>query len=122
MFYVGRDLPAESDGILLIKVDLVFGAAEPEPQRLIRWASIKVVFEFDTDPLRHRGLHDCDGLKDNPGAVRGMCRRLPRKPSGAGRCHPLTPDRVLSRQRTTNRRSKGPTAVLAIRPLTCTSW
>jgi len=62
MFYVGRDLPAESDGILLIKVDLVFGAAEPEPQRLIRWASIKVVFEFDSDPLRHRGLHDCDGL------------------------------------------------------------
>jgi hypothetical protein len=62
MFDVGRDLPAELAGILLAEVDLVFGAAEPEPQRLIRWASIKVIFEFDSDPLCHRGLHDCDGL------------------------------------------------------------
>ena len=53
MFDVGRDLPAEPAGILLAEVDLVFGAAEPEPQRLICWASIKVVFEFDSDPLRH---------------------------------------------------------------------
>jgi len=57
MVNVGRDLPAEPAGILLAEVDLVVGAAEPEPQRLIRWAAIKVVFEFDSDPLRHHGLH-----------------------------------------------------------------
>ena len=62
MFNVGRDLPAEPAGVLLAEVDLVVGAAEPEPQRLIRWASIKVVFEFDSDPLRHHGLHDSGEL------------------------------------------------------------
>src|SRR5438876_11754003 len=62
MFDVGRDLPAERAGVLLTEIDFVFGAAEPEPQRLDCWASIKVVFEFDSDPLCHRGLHDCDGL------------------------------------------------------------
>jgi hypothetical protein len=62
VFDVGRDLPAEPAGILLAEVDLVFGAAQPEPQRLLRWTSIKVVFEFNNDPLRHPGLHDCDGL------------------------------------------------------------
>src|SRR6266566_2539632 len=61
MFDVGRDLPAESAGILLAEVDLVLQAAYPEPQRLHCWASIKVVFEFYSDPLRHRGLHDCVG-------------------------------------------------------------
>src|SRR6266566_967174 len=61
MFDVGRDLPAESAGILLAEVDLVLQAAYPEPQRLHCWASIKVVFEFYSDPLRHRGLHDCMG-------------------------------------------------------------
>jgi hypothetical protein len=29
---------------------------------------------------------------------------------------------VPSRQRTANKQAEGPTAVLAIRPLTCTSW
>jgi hypothetical protein len=38
MVNVGRDLPAEPAGILLAEVDLVVGAAEPEPQRLIRRA------------------------------------------------------------------------------------
>jgi hypothetical protein len=50
MFDVGRDLPAERTGILLAEVDLVFRAVEPEPQRLVSWAAIKVVFEFDSDP------------------------------------------------------------------------
>jgi len=49
MFDVGRDLPAERAGILLIEIDLVVRAAQPEPQRLVCWASIKVVFEFDSD-------------------------------------------------------------------------
>jgi len=62
MLDVGRDLPAELAGIRLSEVDLVFHAAEPEPQRLVCGASIKVVFEFDTDPLCHRDIRDCDGL------------------------------------------------------------
>jgi hypothetical protein len=48
--------------VLLAEVDLVFRAAEPEPQRFVCWASIKVVFEFDTYPLRHHGLRDRDEL------------------------------------------------------------
>src|SRR5262249_60552924 len=42
---VGRDLPAEPAGVLLAEVDLVVHAAEPEPQRLIRRAFIKVVLD-----------------------------------------------------------------------------
>src|SRR5262249_2891620 len=59
-----------------------------EPQRLIRWAAIKVVFEFDTDPLRHRGLHDCDELpapykiNRHPVIITTLIGRLPNHASG----------------------------------------
>jgi hypothetical protein len=44
---------------------------------------------------------------------------VPGDPFGPGQCYPLTPAAVAACQRTANKRSRGPTAVLAIRPLTC---
>jgi hypothetical protein len=55
---VGRDLLAEGGGVLRAEVDLVVGAVEPEPQRLVGWAAVKVVFEFDSDPLCRWSLRD----------------------------------------------------------------
>jgi hypothetical protein len=40
----GRELPAERGGVLGAQIDLVLGAAQPEPHRLIRRAAIKIVF------------------------------------------------------------------------------
>jgi len=40
----GRELFAERPGVLLAQVDLVLGAAYPEPHRLGCRASIKIVF------------------------------------------------------------------------------
>src|SRR5689334_2037522 len=48
-----RELPAERRGVLSAQVDLVVGAAEPEPHRLIRRASINVVFQRDGYLLSH---------------------------------------------------------------------
>jgi len=44
MFDVGGELLAERLGVLLVQVDLVLRAAEPEPQRLDCRAAIKIVF------------------------------------------------------------------------------
>jgi hypothetical protein len=38
------ELPAERGGVAGAQVDLVLRAADPEPHRLIRRASIKIVF------------------------------------------------------------------------------
>ena len=71
----------------LFEIDLVVRAAQPEPQRLVCWASIKVVFEFDSDPLRHLGLHACNGLsapykiKCNPVITAPLIGRLPDRPT-----------------------------------------
>src|SRR5215470_12489954 len=58
----GRELPAERVGVLGAQVDLIVGAAEPEPHRLIRRASVKVVFQCDGNLLGHPGLPCCDRL------------------------------------------------------------
>ena len=44
VFGEGRELAAERGGVLIAQVDLVFGAIQPEPYRLIRRAPIKIVF------------------------------------------------------------------------------
>ena len=41
---VGGELPAEGGGICCAQVDLVAGAVDSEPDRLIRWAAVEVVF------------------------------------------------------------------------------
>jgi hypothetical protein len=51
-----RELPTERRGVLSAQIDLVLGAAQPEPHRLIRRASIKVVFQRDGYLLCHPGL------------------------------------------------------------------
>src|SRR4249919_4033629 len=56
------DLPAERCGVLLARVDLVLGAAQPEPHRLIRRTAIKIVFQCDGNLLCHSRLLDCDRL------------------------------------------------------------
>jgi hypothetical protein len=48
-----RELSAERIGVLGAQIDLIVGAAEPEPHRLIRRASIKVVFQRDGNLLCH---------------------------------------------------------------------
>ena len=50
MLDIRRDLLAERGSVLLAQVDLVLGAAETEPDRLIGPAAIQVVFQ------RHRYL------------------------------------------------------------------
>jgi hypothetical protein len=40
----GCDLLPERPGVLLIQIDLVLRAAEPEPDRLIGRASVKIIF------------------------------------------------------------------------------
>jgi hypothetical protein len=62
MFDVGRDLPPELAGVLLAEVDLVVGAAEPNRSIWSAGPPSRVVFEFNGDALRHRGLRACDGL------------------------------------------------------------
>jgi hypothetical protein len=44
------------------EVDLIPRAIYTESHRFFCRASIKVVFEFDRDPLCHPGLRDCDGV------------------------------------------------------------
>jgi hypothetical protein len=39
-----RQLPAERPGILLVQVDLVLCASDPEPHRLVCRAAFKIVF------------------------------------------------------------------------------
>src|SRR6266496_6328965 len=56
------DLPAERRGVLGAQVDLVLGAAQPEPHRLIRRTAIKNVFQCDGNLLCHPRLLDCDRL------------------------------------------------------------
>jgi len=48
-----RQLLAESPGVLGAQVDLVAGAFETEPHRLICRAAIQVVFQRDGYLLRH---------------------------------------------------------------------
>jgi hypothetical protein len=62
MFDERCDLPAERRGVLVAQVDLIFGAAQPEPHGLIRRAAIKIVFQRDGYLLRHPRLPDCDRL------------------------------------------------------------
>src|SRR5262249_60055739 len=50
-------LLAERPGILLVQIDLVLGAADPEPQRLLGRAAIQIVFERDNYLRCHPGLH-----------------------------------------------------------------
>src|SRR5512140_3560239 len=47
------DLAAERRGVLSAQVDLIVGAAEPEPHRLIRRATINVVFQRNCYLLCH---------------------------------------------------------------------
>jgi hypothetical protein len=47
VFDVGGELPAESSGILCAQVDLVVGAADPEPHCFICRAALEIVFQED---------------------------------------------------------------------------
>lgn len=40
----GCQLLAEGPGIVRIQVDLILGAADGEPQRLLGWAPVKIVY------------------------------------------------------------------------------
>jgi hypothetical protein len=49
----GCDLPPERRGVLLAQIDLVLCAAQPESQRLIGRAAVKIVFQCDgRDPAK----------------------------------------------------------------------
>jgi hypothetical protein len=52
----GCERLAELSSILRAQVDLVHGAADPEPNRLIRRTAVKIVFKRDGHLLRHPGL------------------------------------------------------------------
>src|SRR5215472_2966566 len=58
MFDEGRELPAERPGVLLIQIDLVLRAAQPEPHRLVCRTSVKIVFKRDSYPRCHPDLPD----------------------------------------------------------------
>src|SRR5215471_21506564 len=58
----GRQLPAERRGVLAVQIYLVIRAVDPEPHRLIRRATIKIVFQRDGYLLCHPRLPDCDRL------------------------------------------------------------
>jgi hypothetical protein len=51
----GCQLAAERAGVLLAQIDLVLRAVYPEPHRFGRRAPIKIIFEFDGNPLYHPG-------------------------------------------------------------------
>jgi hypothetical protein len=53
MFNEGRKLPVELRGVLCAQVYLVVGAADPEPHRLFRWATIKIILQRDGYLLCH---------------------------------------------------------------------
>jgi len=48
-----REHRAQGTGVLGAQVDLVVGAAETEPHRLIRRAAIQIVFQRDGDLVSH---------------------------------------------------------------------
>ena len=56
-----RKLPAERPGILLVQVDLLLRAAQPEPHGLRYRAAVKIVFQGDRYPRGHPDLHACGG-------------------------------------------------------------
>src|SRR5262249_55847187 len=47
---------AERRGVSCVQIDLVDGAAHAEPHRLICWASVQIVFQYDAYLLCHSGL------------------------------------------------------------------
>jgi hypothetical protein len=47
VFGVAGELPPEGAGVLGAQLDLVIGAAGPEPDRLIRQAALEIVFKDD---------------------------------------------------------------------------
>jgi hypothetical protein len=38
---------AQRRGVLLAQIDLILGAIHPEPHRLVCWAPIKIILEFE---------------------------------------------------------------------------
>src|SRR5579859_2505697 len=56
MLHEGGDLLTERSSVLLVQVDLILCAAEPEPHGLSCWAAIKVVFQRDGYSLSHPSL------------------------------------------------------------------
>ena len=67
----GRELAAERGGVLSAQIDLVVGAANSEPDRLIRRPSVKIVFQHDGYLLCHLRLPGCDRL---PARYKINCR------------------------------------------------
>src|SRR6266704_3643546 len=53
---VGRELLAERGGVLGVQVDLIAGAIESEPHRLLRRAAGQIIFQDDSYFLGHRYL------------------------------------------------------------------
>jgi len=79
----GCERLAELSSILGAQVDLVHGAADPEPNRLIRRTAVKIVFKRDGFLLRHPGLPDCNRL---PSPYKINCH------AGQSRCQPQSPN------------------------------
>ena len=58
MLYKGCELLAERGGVLGIQVDLIVGALEGKPHRLLGRAAGQIVFQHDGYFLGHRYLPD----------------------------------------------------------------
>jgi hypothetical protein len=54
-----RELLPQRGGVLGAQIDLVVGAADGEPYRLGRRATIKIIFQCDGHSLRHVILPYC---------------------------------------------------------------
>ena len=61
VLYIGCELLAECGGVLGIQVDLIVGALEGKPHRLLGRAAGQIVFQRDGHFLGHLTLPSCDG-------------------------------------------------------------
>jgi hypothetical protein len=80
----------EGPRILLAQIDLVLGAAYPEPECLVRMTAVKIIFQRDRNPRCHPDLHDCDGLCLH--RTDDMARSDSRNAAGGALDLPTSPD------------------------------
>src|SRR5215475_13232638 len=95
--------PAERGGVAGAQVNLVAGAADGEPHRLIGRAAVEVVLQGDGYLLRHRGLlvsgigyltvqdRPCGRSDRNAVSCQPPHRRTPRAPWGPSTAHVSAP-------------------------------